>query len=237
MSNELTQLGASRALPARQVFLLAGVALLVGLVLGYRIPGSQPSGSSPPAPAQAAQTPLRTGVASSPHPPTLDEMKQMAEGQAAPLLDKLKSDPTNTDLLAQVGAVYYVGHEFQQAVIYYNRAVQSNPANVPLRNKLAIGLYRTGDADGAIAQLKQALQHDPKDANSLFNLGLIRLQAKGDGKGALAAWQKLLTSNPQLSAERKAMVQKLMTQVLMSMGDSTSAKGAPGHASEQTRSE
>jgi cytochrome c-type biogenesis protein CcmH/NrfG len=67
--------------------------------------------------------------------------------------------------------------------------------------------------DGAIGQLEQALRNDPKDANSLFNLGIIKWQGKQDGKGALAAWQELLKSNPQLSADRKAEVQKLMADV------------------------
>ena len=42
----------------------------------------------------------------------------------------------------------------------------------------------------------------------------------------LAAWQKLLKSNPQLSAERKAEVQKLMADVLTTMGDQRGSKGA-----------
>jgi cytochrome c-type biogenesis protein CcmH/NrfG len=57
------------------------------------------------------------------------------------------------------------------------------------------------------------LHYDPKDANSLFNLGIMRLQGKKDSKGALAAWQLLLKSNPQLSEDRKARVQKLITDV------------------------
>jgi cytochrome c-type biogenesis protein CcmH/NrfG len=69
--------------------------------------------------------------------------------------------------------------------------------------------------DGAISQLQQALHYDPKDANALFNLGMIKWQGKQDGKGALAAWQELLKSNPQLSADRKATVQKLMTDAQM----------------------
>jgi cytochrome c-type biogenesis protein CcmH/NrfG len=104
--------------------------------------------------------------------------------------------------------------------------VQADPNNVDLRTRLASSLYRSGDVDGAIAQLDEGLRHDPKDANSLFNLGMIRLEGKGDGKGALAAWQKLLKSNPQLSAERKAEVQKLMADVLTTLGDAQAAKGA-----------
>jgi cytochrome c-type biogenesis protein CcmH/NrfG len=69
--------------------------------------------------------------------------------------------------------------------------------------------------DGAIRQLQQALHYDPKDANSLFNLGMIKWQGKQDSQGALAAWRELLKRNPELSAERKATVQKLMAEVQM----------------------
>jgi cytochrome c-type biogenesis protein CcmH/NrfG len=80
---------------------------------------------------------------------------------------------------------------------------------------MASCLYYQGDVDGAISQLQQALHYDPKDANSLFNLGMIKLQGKKDTKGALAAWQLLLNSNPQLDAGRKARVQQLIANVRM----------------------
>jgi cytochrome c-type biogenesis protein CcmH/NrfG len=78
---------------------------------------------------------------------------------------------------------------------------------------MASCLFYNGDVDGAISQLQQSLHYDPKDANSLFSLGMIKWQGKRDSKGAMAAWQQLLKSNPQLNAERKAHLQKLMAQV------------------------
>ncbi len=90
-----------------------------------------------------------------------------------------------------------------------------DPKNVATRTEMASCLYYSGDVDGAISQLQQSLSNDPKDANSLFNLGMIMWQGKKDSKGAMAAWQQLLKSNPQLSADRKATVQKLMADVQM----------------------
>lgn len=157
---------------------------------------------------------------------TLAQMKQMADKQAAPLLEKLKSDPNNSALLAQVGAIYHTTRQFKEAAAYYGKAVEADPKNVALRTKLASSLYRGGDADGAIAELNRALSYDPKDANSLFDLGMIKLQGKQDSKGAVAAWQQLLKSNPQLSADRKAMVLKLMADVLTTAGDQHGSEGA-----------
>jgi cytochrome c-type biogenesis protein CcmH/NrfG len=44
---------------------------------------------------------------------------------------------------------------------------------------------------------------------------MIKWQGKQDSQGALAAWRELLKRNPELSAERKATVQKLMAEVQM----------------------
>ena len=140
----------------------------------------------------------------------MEEMSRMADKQAAPLLEKLKKDPNNGPVLAKVGAIYYSTHQFKQASLFYSKSVQADPKNVGVRTMLAISLYPAGDVDGAVAQLNQALTYDPKDANSLFDLGMIKLQGKKDSKGALAAWQQLLKSNPQLSPDRKAEVQKLI---------------------------
>ena len=167
--------------------------------------------------------------------PSLEEMKRMAGKQAAPLLEKLKSDPNNSAVLIQLGAIYHTTHQFREAASYYGKAVQVDPRNVDLRTKLASSLYRNGDADGAIAQLNLALSYDPKDANALFDLGMIRLQGKRDGKGALAAWQQLLKLNPQLSADRKATVLKLIAGVETTVGDQHGIKGArsnDGHKSD-----
>ena len=156
----------------------------------------------------------------------MQEMKQIADKQAAPLLEKLKADPNNSALLSQVGGIYHVDHQFKEAEVYYDKAVQNDPKNVTLRTKLASSLYRNGDVDGAIAELNKGLSYAPKDANCLFNLGMIRLQGKRDGKGAVAAWEQLLKSNPELSVERKATVESLIAEVLTTMGDQPGKEGA-----------
>ena len=181
-----------------------------------------------------AASPHGGAMAAGGHMPTLDEMKQMADKQAQPLLTKLKSDPNNAAELVQVGAIYHSTHQFKEAAVYYGRAVQSDPKNTATRNKLASSLYRDGDVDGAIAQLNRALTYDPKDANALFNLGMIKLQGKQDGEGALAAWQRLLKANPQLSGDRKAAVQKLMAEVLTTLSDQRGNRGARSDGGPKT---
>ena len=203
----------SPAWQGKQVYGMAVVCLLVGLAVGYLFRGSQSAVSPGQVLTPAQQT--KAGGKMGEHMPSLDEMKHMADTKAAPVLEKLKSDPTNDDLLIQVGNIYTAAHQFKDAIGYYEKALKDNPNNVLIRAEMASCMYYSGDADGAIGQLQQALHYDPKDANSLFNLGMIRWQGKQDSKGALAAWHELLKSNPQLSPDRKAQVQKLMAEAQM----------------------
>ena len=144
--------------------------------------------------------------------PSLDDMKHMADKKAEPLLAQLKKDPNNSQLLNQIGTLYKATHQFKEAAGYFQKAIEVDPKNVAARTDLASCLFYEGDADGAIQQLQQSLTYDPKDVNSLFNLGMIRLQAKNDPSGAVTAWQQLLKLNPTLTEDKKAAVQKLIAQ-------------------------
>lgn len=210
MSVNQVQSTTSRGWRPAQVYVMAGMCVVIGLALGYLFRGSA-SNAVPAAPvAQAASTRATTAPAQM---PSLDQMKQMADKQAEPLLAKLKSDPNNSDLLNQVGTIYKATHQFKEATSYFEKAVQANPKNNLARTDLASCLYYEGDVDGALKQLQEALVYNPKDANSLFNLGMIRWKGKGDTTGAAEAWKQLLKSNPQLDAPKKTEVEKLLAQV------------------------
>lgn len=212
MPNEAFEQQSIVAWQNKQVYTMATVCLVVGLAIGYLFRGS---GSPAPAISAASQSSGPAGGMAG-HMgggmPTLDQMKRMAEKKAEPLLDKLKSDPNNSDLLIQVGTIYKATHQFKEAGEYYEKALKIDPKNIAVRSEFASCLYYNGDVDEAIEQLNQSLRYNPKDPNSLFNLGVMKWQGKQDAAGALAAWQELLKSNPQLSADRKANVQKLIEE-------------------------
>jgi cytochrome c-type biogenesis protein CcmH/NrfG len=221
---------AASLLRTTQVLAMAVISLLAGLGIGYLMRSSQlaavstritPHGATQAAPGMAGQ-----------HHPSLEEIKQIADKEAAPLLEKLKSNPNDSAVLVQVGAIYHTSHRFKEAAAFYNRALDSDPKNVAIRTKLASSLYRNGDSDGAIKQLNQALTYGPSNANALFDLGMIKLQGRGDSKGAIAAWQRLLKNNPQLSSDRRATVMKLMADAMTMMGDQQGIKNGSNHGHE-----
>ena len=188
---------------SRQVYISAAICLALGVSLGYLFRGS---GSAPPGTSTVQNPPSATA----PQMPTLEQMKQMADKQAGPLLTKLQADPKNASLLIQTARIYQSTHQFKEAADYYARALNIEPTNVDVRGAMASCLYYTGDVDGALQQFERSLKDDPNNANSLFNLGLIRWQAKNDASGAVTVWKQLLKSNPKLDDQKKAQVTKLI---------------------------
>ncbi|HTZ82928.1 MAG TPA: tetratricopeptide repeat protein [Candidatus Acidoferrales bacterium] len=187
---------------------MAVICLLIGVLVGYLVRGSAPvAPAAAPVPSQAAPV---TPTGGTQQMPSLDDMKRMADKQAEPLLEKLKADPKNADLLNQVANLYRMTHQFQLAASYYQKSLEANPANVGPRTDLASCLYYQGDVDGALAQLEKSLTYDPKHAGTLLNLGLIRWKGKGDTAGAVAAWKQLLKSNPGF--KDRDVVEKLIAE-------------------------
>ncbi len=128
--------------------------------------------------------------------PSAEELKQAADSEASPLLEQLKTDPNNAALLARVGNIYYDVKAYPTAIEYYEKSLNVQPNDSSVRTDLGTAYWYTRDADKAIAEFNKALSYDPSKSDTLFNLGIVRWQGKKDGPGAVAAWQKLLETNP-----------------------------------------
>ncbi|MGC2193180.1 MAG: tetratricopeptide repeat protein [Terriglobales bacterium] len=190
------------------VYGMATACLILGLSVGYllRGSGSHAATANPTNPATVSPHP----VGGPAQMPTLEQMKQMADKKAEPLLEQLKKDPKNKDLLLRVAYFYKSAHQFKEAAGYFDQSLQLDPKNVAARTEKASCLYYDGDVEGALAELQQSLKVNPKDANALFNLGMIRLKGKQDPAGAIAAWQELLKTNPGL--DKKPIVEQMIAE-------------------------
>src|ERR1035441_8885360 len=115
MENEpTTQPTARSAWNAKQVYAMAVISLVVGLAIGYLFRGSQSPALPPTQPAAASQSPHAAGGMGG-QMPSLEQMKQMADVKAGPLLEELRADPNNTGLLSKVGDLYQATHQFKAA--------------------------------------------------------------------------------------------------------------------------
>ncbi|HWR15681.1 MAG TPA: tetratricopeptide repeat protein [Terriglobales bacterium] len=213
MTNEIeTAQPSTPTWQSKQVYAMAIACLVVGLVIGYFLRGSQtPVADTHAQPtAQQAVNPHAGVPGMGGGAPTMEQMKQMAEKTAQPIKEELKTHPKNFDALNKMGNVYRATHQFKEAAEYYTKALEVDPKNAAVRTDLATCLYYTGDVDGAVAQLEKALSYDPKFAGALYNLGMIKLKGKKDSAGAIASWQKLLkvVSDPAQKQQIEDLIAK-----------------------------
>jgi tetratricopeptide (TPR) repeat protein len=191
-----------------QAYVLAAICLLLGLAVGYLL-----RGSAGPAQPQAAMTqgqPSPGAGAPAGAQPSPAELKRMADTQAAPILMQLKNDPNNPELLANAGNLYYDAQQYREAIDYYQRALTLQPNNADVRTDMGTAFFYLGESDRALKEFDVALKASPNHANTLFNMGMVKWQGKMDVKGAVAAWQKLLDTNPTYPNRDK--VQNLIKQ-------------------------
>lgn len=200
-----------------QASALAVVCLVVGIAGGWMVRRS----TSAPATSQTVAAPAQavSAAPSQPAPsnfgleralPSAEQLKQTADIQAAPLLQQLKVEPQNASLLANLGNIYYDAKQYPAAIDYYERSLKVQPADTSVRTDLGTSYWYSGNADTAIAQFDKSLTYDPNKADTLFNLGIVKWQGKKDGPGAVAAWKKLLETNP--AYPNKDAVLQLMAQ-------------------------
>ena len=192
-----------------QAYTLAAVCLLAGTAGGWFIRGSQPASTAAAqiSTSESSQPMANSAATAQPSP---EQMKQMADAQAKPLLDRLQAEPNNPTLLSDLGNMYYDAQQYSPAISFYERVLKLEPKNTGVRTDLATAYWYLGNADKAIAEFNQALSYEPTKPNTLFNLGIVKWQGKMDVEGAVAAWQKLLDANPNYDGKEK--VQELIAQ-------------------------
>ncbi len=185
---------------SREAYLLALASLLAGLVTGYIFHGA-PAATAPAVAAAGAQLPGAQQAM-----PTAQELQPLA----APLLAALKVQPESYETLVQLGNLYYDHQVFPEAIGYYSRAlaIRCNDPNV--RTDLGTAFWYSGFPEKAVAEYEKSLAVDPRHVNTLFNLGVVRLEGLKDPAGALAAFEKLLAVNP--AAPQRARAEELMAR-------------------------
>jgi len=196
--------------PMERALILAVLCVSVGIAGGWFIHGGLTSAQSGSAKAAIVAQATANSAAPASQNPSPVQLKALADSQVAPLLEKLKSDPNNPDLLAAIGNIYYDAQQYRAAIDYYGRVLNAKPSESAVRTDMATAYWFMGDADTAISEFNRALTYAPNNPNTLFNLGIVKWQGKHDAIGALADWKKLLAANPNYEGRDK--VEQMMAE-------------------------
>jgi cytochrome c-type biogenesis protein CcmH/NrfG len=179
--------------------IVTGVAgVLFGIIVGYMLGVSQTSVGSTPVTAASPQTAAAPAAAAN-------------EQELQAYKNVLASDPKNVRANTELANRLYDAGRYREAVPYYRQAFTLDPSNVSVSTDLATTLYYAGRADDALVQFDKSLALDPKHAQTLFNIGIVKRDAKNDPQGALAVWERLLANVPDYpdAAKVRTMVDEL----------------------------
>lgn len=194
-----------------QAYILSVICLMVGVAVGYLMRGSASENSASAANLETTKSSAQPGsMPTATAQPTPEQLRQMAETQAQPLLAQLKGDPKNSALLYQIGNLYYDAQQYPEAVKYYEDSLKINPKATDVRTDLATAYHLMGQPDRAIQEYDAVLKIDGKHANALFNEGMVKWQDKMDMAGAISSWKRLLEAHPDYP--QRDRVQQLIAQ-------------------------
>ena len=191
----------------REAYLLAMVCLFVGMVVGYLLRGSAAPSQASSAGGSAVPA-AESGSGAAPSQPS--ESLASLNPTLQPMLDALKADPRNFDALVNVANTYYDHKFYEEAIKYYDRALEVRPNDVNVRTDMGTAYYYTGQPERAIQEFQKSLALSPNHAQTLFNMGIVKSEGLHDNAGAISAWEKLLKTNPDYP--QKDRVQQLLAQ-------------------------
>jgi tetratricopeptide (TPR) repeat protein len=130
-------------------------------------------------------------------PQTAAGAAQVNPEEIRQLEDLLRAEPRNFEALRRLGNLRYDERNFNEAAALYAQAleVQDDP-NV--RSDRGGALLQGNRIDEAIVELQNVLNKEPTHAQALYIMGVALLEGRRDHAGALAHWNKLVESHPDL---------------------------------------
>lgn len=124
------------------------------------------------------------------HPPVTTEADFETLKRAA------EKAPQNAVLVTNLANKYYDAGRYEEAIVYYERALTLEPRNVSLLTDLGTAHFYAGRSDEAIGFYNRSLAIDPRHVQSLHNLVIVNLQGKKDTAAARAALNQLKSIDP-----------------------------------------
>lgn len=195
-----------------QAYTLGVVCLAAGLAIGYLLRGSDlgtsstpPSSSSAPASSSSANFPMPGNAMNLPA-----QTAEAVDKTAAPMIAEFQTHPQDASLATRIGNLYDDAKLYPKAIEYYEKSVKLSPNNVDVLTDLGTAYFYNSNPDEALKYFDRALKVRPNYPQTLFNMGIVKWQGKNDIKGATAAWNQLLQTNPNYPEKQK--VEDLLAQ-------------------------
>lgn len=120
---------------------------------------------------------------------------------------RLVEQPDDWDLNARVADIYLETRRYEDAIIYYKKAIRLNPDDVDSYNDLGLAHFYLQRPFDGLKYVEDGIKRDPKYQRIWLTKGFILAYGFGDRRQeAIAAWKKAEAINPSSdvgSAARK----------------------------------
>lgn len=122
--------------------------------------------------------------------------KQTAEAIAS-YEAEVTANPDSLTAWTQLAHLYYDSDKVEMAIKAYNRSIELDPSNADVWTDLGVMYRRNKQPEKAIEAFNKAYAVNPKHEPSRLNKGIVLLYDFNKPEEAIAAWEELLTVNPQ----------------------------------------
>ena len=127
-------------------------------------------------------------------------------GRVRALEARLEQDPGNFQILVDLANLYFDMQSLDGAIDYYSRALEIRPHDANVRTDMGTALFYSNQPDAALSEFERSLDIQPNHPQTLFNIGIVLLEERGEVEGAIEVWERLIDLNPGYSMN--AMVQQ-----------------------------
>lgn len=156
--------------------------------------------------ASVLVTSLGMGVGVSPDGQATDEAEL---GRiVAPLLEQLQQDPTDEAAMVALGNAYYDYGWMEDAIPWYEKALQTIPDDTDVRTDLGTAYFYSGDSEKAKEQWSRVLEREPGKVQTHYNLAVLYLhQTPPDNEAAAREWETVVRLAPDSEEGQSAAEQ------------------------------
>ncbi|MGJ0372546.1 tetratricopeptide repeat protein [Aliarcobacter cryaerophilus] len=107
----------------------------------------------------------------------------------------LKINPKSSEVYGNLGVIYKIKGDIQNAIKFYVEAIKLNPKNQLVFNNLGNAFREIKNYKMAIRAYSDAVKLNPKDFNAFNNLGIV-YESMGDNNRAIEAYKQAVRVNP-----------------------------------------
>ncbi len=194
-------------------------ALLIGLVVGfiggavfavYKLAPSTPTENKSPQQTQAATN--------------SEQISNQATEAISHFEAEVTTNPNNAEAWTQLGHLYYDSNQVEKAIKAYNTSLELKDDNADVWTDLGVMYRRNKQPQKALESFEKAYSVNPKHEPSRLNKGIVLLYDFNKPEEAIAAWQELLTVNPEAKLNNGTTLTEAIEAIKKEINSSTPKK-------------